>query len=73
MKKFITLGLLLITLTNFSFANELLTVAEKSDFKSTATFKDVVQFIDALKKQSTYLKVETLAISEFGKESSISI
>lgn len=68
MKRYLLLGLLLSSLTTFSFSTELLTVAERSDFKSTATYSDVIQFIDALKKQSPHLKVETLAISEFGKE-----
>ena len=62
------LGLLFFVLATTNFASNLLTIAEKSDFKSTATFDDVVQFIDKLKTQSKHIKVETLAVSEMGKE-----
>ncbi len=68
MNKKILFGALLFVLTTTSFATNLLTIAEKSDFKSTSTFNDVVQFIDELKTQSKHIKVETLAVSELGKE-----
>lgn len=46
----------------------LLTVAEKSDFKSTSGYNDVMTFIDQLNKSSEYLRVETIAQSVEGRD-----
>jgi len=46
----------------------LLTVAEKYDFKSTSTYKDVNLFIEKLKKSSPFIRVEKIAISADGWE-----
>ena len=43
-----------------------LTVAEKSDFKSTSAYSDVIAFIDQLK--SPYLRIEYMATSAMGKK-----
>lgn len=40
-----------------------LTVAEKSDFKSTSDFGDVITFIGQLKEYSPFIRVETIATS----------
>jgi dipeptidyl-peptidase-4 len=48
--------------------NSLLTVAEKSDFKSTSTYNDVVSFIEHLKKLSPYIRVESIAKSVEGRD-----
>jgi hypothetical protein len=48
--------------------NKLLTVAEKSDYKSTSEHKDVMEFIDNLRKSSEYIRVETLGKSSEGRE-----
>jgi len=48
--------------------NRLLTVAEKSEFKSTSTHADVMDYIKQLKKIAPYIKVETIAVSSEGKE-----
>lgn len=40
-----------------------MTVAEKSDFKSTSNYNDVQSFIDRLRKLSPYIRVENIAIS----------
>ena len=45
-----------------------LTVAEKSDFKSTSDFSDVVTFIDKLKAFSPFISVETIATSAEGRD-----
>ncbi len=45
-----------------------LTVAEKSDFKSTSNYKDVNDFIDKLLKSSPYIRRETMATSIEGRE-----
>ncbi len=47
--------------------NDIQTVAEKSDFKSTSDYSDVMSFIDNLKKSSPYIKVETIATSVEGR------
>jgi len=46
----------------------LLTVAERSEFKSTSNYNDVMTFIDQLKKSSKYIRVETLAKSIEGRD-----
>jgi len=48
--------------------NDLLTVAEKSDFKSTSAYNDVVFFIEQLKKLSPYIRVESIANSVEGRD-----
>ena len=45
-----------------------LTVAEKSDFKSTSNYKDVNDFIDKLLTSSPYIRRETMATSIEGRE-----
>lgn len=45
-----------------------LTVAEKSDFKSTSDFGDVITFIGQLKKYSPFIRVETIATSIEGRD-----
>lgn len=47
--------------------SELLTVAEKSDYKSTSTYADVMSFITGLLEQSQYIKVDTIAQSIEGR------
>jgi hypothetical protein len=44
------------------------TVAEKSDFTSTARYSDVMAFIGQLKKSSPYVRIETIAFSTGGME-----
>ena len=45
-----------------------LTVAEKSDFKSTSDFGDVITFIGQLKEYSPFIRVETIATSIEGRD-----
>lgn len=44
------------------------TVAEKSDFKSTSNYSDVMSFIDGLKKRVSYLRVESIGTTAEGRE-----
>jgi dipeptidyl-peptidase-4 len=44
------------------------TVAEKSEFKSTSDYSDVIFFIDKLKKSSPYIRVENIAVSTEGRD-----
>ncbi len=48
--------------------DELLTVAEKSDYNSTSTYADVMSFIANLQEESQYIKVDTIAQSIEGRE-----
>lgn len=48
--------------------SDLQTVAEKSEFKSTAAYADVIFFIDQLKRISPYIKVENIAVSTEGRD-----
>ena len=47
---------------------KLMTVAEKSEFKSTSNYNDVMTFIDQLKKSSKFIWVETIAKSIEGRD-----
>ncbi len=47
---------------------ELRTIAEKSDYKSTSDYKDVITFIDQLKNSSPFIRVENIATSVEGRE-----
>lgn len=47
---------------------KLLTVAEKSEFKSTSDYNDVMSFIEQLKKSSKLLRVESIATSVEGRD-----
>jgi len=74
MKK--TIFLLLIICLTFSNAfsqKDFLTVAEKSDFKSTAAYEDVMSYIGQLKKLSPHIKVEKIATSVEGRDVSLLI
>ncbi|MBG0859886.1 MAG: hypothetical protein IQL11_10300 [Bacteroidales bacterium] len=44
------------------------TIAEKSDFKSTSNFNDVMTFISQIEKTSKYIRVETIAKSSEGRD-----
>ena len=57
-----------ITAANVFGQVNLQTVAEKSDFKSTSDYNDVIHFIDQLKKSSPYIRVENIATSVEGRE-----
>ncbi|MBK9391131.1 MAG: M14 family metallopeptidase, partial [Bacteroidetes bacterium] len=46
----------------------LLTVAERSDFKTTSEHKDVLEFIDKLRNTSPFIRVESLGKTNEGKD-----
>jgi hypothetical protein len=69
MKKILAIGIILFyTSIKTSGQPNLLTVAEKSDFKSTSNYGDVMTFIGQLKKSSKYIRVETIATSVKGRD-----
>jgi hypothetical protein len=64
MRKTFVIGIFLISTFCVGHSqNKLLTVAEKSEFKSTSNYDDVMTFIEQLKKSSKLIRVETIATS----------
>jgi dipeptidyl-peptidase-4 len=69
MKKSIAVLFILSFLALMGFGqSSFQTVAEKSDFKSTSNYKDVISYIDLLKKSSPYIRVENIGVSVEGRE-----
>lgn len=68
MKKSLILWLTIMLTCNVFAQNSLLTVAEKSDFKSTSNYKDVNDFINQLLHSSPYIRRETIATTIEGRE-----
>jgi hypothetical protein len=69
MKKIFAICFLLVCTLYQTYSQiKLLTVAEKSEFKSTSNYSDVMSFINQLKKSSKYIRVETIAKSIEGRE-----
>jgi len=64
MKRLLTISTILIfILCQANGQDKLLTVAERSGFKSTSDYNDVMTFIEQLEKSSQYIRVETIARS----------
>lgn len=69
MNKSVIILFVLLFPANISFGQEkFLTVAEKSDFKSTSDYSDVLTFIGKLKAFSPLIRSETLATSAEGRD-----
>jgi murein tripeptide amidase MpaA len=69
MKRLLLIGLAIYLSGPQAFSQEKFqTVAEKSDYKSTSDYEDVMTFIDQLKKSSDYIRVENIATSVEGRE-----
>jgi dipeptidyl-peptidase-4 len=68
MKKLLTITIILIyTFCQANSQDKLLTVAEKSEFKSTSNYNDVMIYIEQLKKSSKFIRVEAIAESVEGR------
>jgi dipeptidyl-peptidase-4 len=67
-KGFLLIGALVYSWCISFSQTDIQTVAESSDYKSTAAYSDVMTFIDQLKKSSPYIKVENIATSTEGRE-----
>ncbi len=65
---FLIFTILTIVLLKVNGQESLLTVAEKSDYKSTSNYQDVQSFIDKLKKSSPFIRVETIGTSIEGRD-----
>jgi hypothetical protein len=59
---------LFITIANISGQDNLQTIAEKSDYKSTSNYNDVMHFINQLTKSSHFVRLENIATSVEGRE-----
>ena len=69
MKNYIFLTLtFFFTVLLVSGQTSMLTTAEKSDFKSTSNYNDVMSFIEQLRKSSKHIRVETIATSTEGRD-----
>jgi hypothetical protein len=66
--RFLSILIASFALVSLYGQTEILTRAEKSDYKSTSDYKDVIDFIDQLKGTSDYLRVETIAKSSEGRD-----
>ncbi len=58
---------IIFSVSLFAKEAELLTVAEKSNYKLTSTHAEVLDFITQLQKEFKHIKVENIATSEYGK------
>jgi hypothetical protein len=67
-KMFLVLISLMISAVNIFSQIKLQTVAEKSDYKSTSDYQQVLAFIDQLKKASDHIRVEIIGTSAEGRE-----
>jgi hypothetical protein len=69
MKKNFAVAITLLFLTcQVNSQEKLLTKAEKSDFKSTSDYKDVMSFINSLKISSHFIKAENIGTTIEGRE-----
>jgi len=69
MKKVLLLLVIILYTVGMSFSQtDIQTVAEKSEFKSTAAYSDVITFITQLKKSSPNIRVENIATSAEGRD-----
>jgi hypothetical protein len=68
MKRFFVLWLALMLTFDIFAQTGFLTVAEKSEFKSTSNYKNVNDFIDRLLKSSKFIKRESMGTSIEGRE-----
>jgi hypothetical protein len=68
--KYLITFLAIISYLNFQCngQSKMLTVAEKSEFKSTSNYNDVMTFIDQLKKSSKFIRVDNIAKSVEGRD-----
>jgi len=69
MNKFYLLLICCFCIFSFVYAqNDLLTTAEKSEYKSTSTHQDVMNFIDGLLESHNIIRLESLATSTEGRD-----
>lgn len=69
MKRFcFVLAALVFVLESFAQNGNPLTVAEKSNYTSTSTYSDVMNFIGVVKRHSTNIRVENLATTTEGRD-----
>ncbi len=67
-KVYLVLTLMLLVHSTVFSQSELLTTAEKSNYESTSTYEEVIQFIETLEKSSDNLRIEKIARSIEGRD-----
>src|SRR5512145_1881790 len=69
MTRFILFSLFSVfALTNVYAQAELQTLAEKTNYESTSTYNDVINFVNQLKKDSKFVAVENIAKTIEGRD-----
>lgn len=69
MKKLIFIPLLFLSIYCSCWGqSELQTTAEKSNYESTSTYEDVIQFINSLEQSSDLIRIKTMATSAEGRD-----
>lgn len=69
MKRLFTLVLLTFLIHLFAFnQSSIQTVAESSNYESTSTYQDVINFITELEKSSSFIRVETIGTTAEGRD-----
>jgi len=65
-------GILIVFILFYAFSsfsqNELVSIAEKSNYESTANYNDVMQFVKQLKKASKFVGVENIGFTHENKQ-----
>ena len=56
-----------------SFPEDLIITPERSNFEKTSTYSDVINFLNALKERSSYIRVTTIGKSPMGKDIPLAI
>jgi dipeptidyl-peptidase-4 len=67
-KQILTTALIILSNLILFSQTKPLTVAESSNFESTSRYEDVMKFIDQLKSSSPYIRVETIATTNEGRD-----
>jgi len=68
MKKYLILSILLLSgFLQAKAQDQLLTTAEKTNYQATSTYEEVMTFLNKLKNQSPYARIETLSVTVEGR------
>jgi hypothetical protein len=67
MKRFLFLTTLILGFISFQGFGQLVITAEKSNFESTSTYADVIDFIKELDENSGFIRIDTLAQTTEGR------
>jgi hypothetical protein len=68
MRSGLVISILILFCLQSSKSQNLLTIAEKSDYRSTSEHRDVIEFINNLRQSSEYIRIESIATSSEGRD-----